>query len=187
MWSYNYDAFGASTNVKHDPTNKKQFTGKENDEDSGLQYFIARYYDPTIGRFLSKDPVPNGNLYVYCDNNPINKTDPDGRQRTEKSDRAFVERMLPYAKEVEKQTGVKADLVLTIWYHESGAGDGNDNGKTYKENHNYANLGPESGFTKFKDDSEFVNSKVKGKEGWVSLMQNDRTIISCLSTLKWFR
>ncbi len=33
------DAFGKSTNVKHDPTNKKQFTGKEVDEDSGLQYF----------------------------------------------------------------------------------------------------------------------------------------------------
>ena len=74
-----YDCFGFSTNVKHDPTNKKQFTGKETDEDSGLQYFIARYYDPEVGRFSSKDPVPNDNLYVYCDSNPINKIDPDGR------------------------------------------------------------------------------------------------------------
>jgi len=49
------------------------------DEDSGLQYFLARYYDPEVGRFLSKDPEPNINLYVYCDNNPINMIDPDGR------------------------------------------------------------------------------------------------------------
>lgn len=75
-----YDVYGQSTNVKHDPTNKKQFTGKETDEDSGLQYFIARYYDPETGRFLSKDPVPNGNLYIYCDDNPIGTFDPDGRE-----------------------------------------------------------------------------------------------------------
>jgi RHS repeat-associated protein len=74
-----YDAFGKSTNVRHDTLNKKQFTGKEIDEDSGLYYFLARYYDPDTGRFLSEDPAPNGNLYVYCDNNPINKVDPDGR------------------------------------------------------------------------------------------------------------
>ena len=77
---YYYNVFGQSTNVKHDPTNKKQFTGKEVDEDSGLQYFLARYYDPEVGRFLSKDPNPGLNVYVYCDNNPINKVDPDGRE-----------------------------------------------------------------------------------------------------------
>ena len=77
---YYYDAIGKSTNVKHDPTNKKQFTGKEVDEDSGLQYFLARYYDPEVGRFLSVDPSQDGiNFYVYCFNNPINKVDPDGR------------------------------------------------------------------------------------------------------------
>ena len=74
-----YDAFGKSTNVKHDVVNKKQFTGKEIDEDSGLYYFLARYYDPETGRFLSEDTVPNGNLYVYCSQDPINKVDPDGR------------------------------------------------------------------------------------------------------------
>ena len=77
--TYYFDAFGKSTNVKHDPVNKKQFTGKEIDEDSGLHYFGARYYDAEVGRFLSEDPVFHENLYVYCDNNPINRTDPDGR------------------------------------------------------------------------------------------------------------
>ena len=81
--TYYYDAFGKSTNVKHDVVNKKQFTGKEIDEDSGLYYFLARYYDPETGRFLSEDPVPYLNLYVYCDNNPVNKTDPDGREKVD--------------------------------------------------------------------------------------------------------
>ena len=76
---YYYDAFGKSTNVKHDPTNKKQFTGKENDEDSGLQYFLARYYDPEVGRFISNDPIPHLNDYIYCDDDPINLIDYDGQ------------------------------------------------------------------------------------------------------------
>ena len=86
-----YDAFGKSTNVKHDPTNKKQFTGKEVDEDSGLQYFLARYYDPEVGRFLSKDPEQNLNLYVYCNNNPINLVDPDGREGMSKAQKDIYE------------------------------------------------------------------------------------------------
>jgi len=77
--TYYFDAFGKSTNVRHDCVNKKQFTGKEIDEDSGLHYFGARYYDAGVGRFISEDPKENDNLYVYCVNNPINKTDPDGR------------------------------------------------------------------------------------------------------------
>lgn len=38
-----------------------------------------RYYDPTIGRFLSRDPAGAGeNWYAYCDNDPINGSDPLG-------------------------------------------------------------------------------------------------------------
>jgi RHS repeat-associated protein len=46
----------------------------------GLIYFNARYYDPTTGRFLTEDPSRKGvNWYAYCENDPINKTDPDGK------------------------------------------------------------------------------------------------------------
>jgi len=86
--TYYYDAFGKSTNVKHDVVNKKQFTGKEVDEDSGLYYFLARYYDPETGRFLSEDSVPAGNLYVYCSQDPINKVDPDGREESPEEQKA---------------------------------------------------------------------------------------------------
>jgi uncharacterized protein RhaS with RHS repeats len=45
-----------------------------------LIYMQARYYDPGVGRFVSEDPGRNGaNWYQYCDANPVNKFDPDGK------------------------------------------------------------------------------------------------------------
>jgi uncharacterized protein RhaS with RHS repeats len=49
-------------------------------EETGLVYFGARWYDPEIGRFISPDPEEDGeNWYSYCENDPINYVDPDGR------------------------------------------------------------------------------------------------------------
>jgi len=45
-----------------------------------LSYMRARYYDPTIGRFLSEDPVWSTNLYPYVRNNPISFIDPAGNK-----------------------------------------------------------------------------------------------------------
>ncbi|MDI6699585.1 MAG: RHS repeat-associated core domain-containing protein [Candidatus Saccharicenans sp.] len=66
-----------------------KFSGKEQDAESGLYYFGARYYDPTLYRFLSPDPViPTGpalynpqrwNLYGYCGGNPVRNIEIDGK------------------------------------------------------------------------------------------------------------
>jgi RHS repeat-associated protein len=67
-------------------------TGKERDSESGLDYFGARHYSSTMGRFMSPDwsakpeAVPYSdldnpqslNLYGYAGNNPLSITDPDG-------------------------------------------------------------------------------------------------------------
>jgi RHS repeat-associated protein len=65
------------------------YTGHVNDPETNLVYMQARYYDPVVGRFLSVDPIlVNGaNLfafgrYIYADNNPVLKIDPDGKQST---------------------------------------------------------------------------------------------------------
>jgi len=55
-----------------------KYGGKECDA-TGLYYFGKRYYDPTIGRWLSCDPAEQGwSPYVYCGGNPVNMVDPDG-------------------------------------------------------------------------------------------------------------
>jgi len=61
-----------------------KFTGKELDS-TGLYFYAWRYYDPELGRFCQPDtiiPQPYNpqtlNRYSYCDNNPLNYTDPSG-------------------------------------------------------------------------------------------------------------
>ncbi len=61
------------------------FAGEQRDASTGLVFLRARYYDPALGRFVSKDPFP-GNLlrpqtqnpFAYVTNNPIRFTDPLG-------------------------------------------------------------------------------------------------------------
>jgi RHS repeat-associated protein len=74
------------------------FTGKEHDKETGLEYFGARYYSSTFGRFVTVDssasptPIPFAklddpqtlNLYEYVGNNPTTGLDPDGHQQMDK-------------------------------------------------------------------------------------------------------
>lgn len=59
------------------------FTGREYDLESGLYYYRARHFDPTVGRFTSRDPLvfDSGdlNLYRFVSNSPLEYTDPTGR------------------------------------------------------------------------------------------------------------
>lgn len=59
-----------------------KFNGKELDEETGLYYYGARYYDPRTSIWLSVDPLtekgPNISPYIYCFNNPIMFKDPSG-------------------------------------------------------------------------------------------------------------
>ncbi|MDR6969255.1 RHS repeat-associated protein [Flavobacterium arsenatis] len=61
-----------------------KFSGKEMDEETGLHYFGARYYDSRSSIWLSVDPLaekyPSIGPYVYVASNPINAIDPDGKQ-----------------------------------------------------------------------------------------------------------
>jgi RHS repeat-associated protein len=67
----------------------RKFTGKERDQETGLDYFGARYYGSQIGRFTRVDPVytwrenladpQRWSRYAYARNNPLRYVDPDGK------------------------------------------------------------------------------------------------------------
>ena len=92
---YTYDAWGnssvtyynsgASTTATYNPF---RYRGYYFDSESGFYYLNSRYYDPAIGRFITADKfstikassfeLTDKNLYAYCDNNPVNRTDDGG-------------------------------------------------------------------------------------------------------------
>jgi len=71
---------------------RSQFTSKERDNETGLDYFGARYYGSLLGRFTSVDPLiasgraslpQSWNRYAYALNNPLWLIDPDGLMDTD--------------------------------------------------------------------------------------------------------
>lgn len=91
--TYDYDAFGNLLNSTGSTPNVYKYRGEQWDSDLGLYYPRARYYDPTTGRFMSRDPEDhkvrdsNGtpidprklHKYLYAEGDPVNLADPRGR------------------------------------------------------------------------------------------------------------
>ncbi len=77
-----YDAFGnviASSGTWNGPFGNAGGFGYQEDPDNGLKLLGHRYYDSSIGSFLSRDPAEDGrNWYAYCGNNPVIAADPEG-------------------------------------------------------------------------------------------------------------
>ena len=103
--TYTYDAFGNQTEASG--TDPFRYSGEYYDAESGFIYLRNRYYDPSIGRFITEDPYWNvdnmiygdkeykdketkipdmnaimqsANLYAYCMNNPMKYVDPTGQE-----------------------------------------------------------------------------------------------------------
>ena len=91
VWAGQFAPFGQELDAPTTPMHYK-FTGKERDTESGLDYFGARYYASSMGRWMSPDwankpeAVPYSsldnpqslNLYEYVGNNPLGRADADG-------------------------------------------------------------------------------------------------------------
>lgn len=77
---FSYDAFGRTRLREGLTRNPYQFTGQQVDAETGLVYLRARYYDPALGRFLSRDPVLTEHPYAYVGNNPITRIDLTGHE-----------------------------------------------------------------------------------------------------------
>jgi RHS repeat-associated protein len=87
VWQATYLPFGYEYNPQI-TVNHYKFTGKERDTESGLDYFGARFYGSSIGRWMNPDLSPllarvlihpqRLNRYAYVINNPLSRFDPDG-------------------------------------------------------------------------------------------------------------
>jgi RHS repeat-associated protein len=81
---YDYGVWGQRTMLSGDLDARFGFTGHYYHARSGLDLTLYRAYDPSLGRWLSRDPLDNAeisqgpNLYVYGSNDPIVATDPLG-------------------------------------------------------------------------------------------------------------
>ncbi len=103
---------------------RQRFTSKERDDETGLDYFLARYYSSSQGRFTSPDEFKGGpdelfvlgsgdkekqalpyadiaspqtlNKYQYCLNNPLRYIDPDGHQEEEPKKKGVIESIKDY-------------------------------------------------------------------------------------------
>jgi RHS repeat-associated protein len=80
-----YDSFGRVTAETNAATDFLfGFTGRELDQETGLHYYRARYYDDGTGRLLGPDPIGfdsgDTNVFRYVGNNPVSLVDPLGMQ-----------------------------------------------------------------------------------------------------------
>jgi len=104
--SYTFEPFGNTTVTGSATTNSFAYTGRELDFSGsspagGLYYYGFRYYNPTLQRFVSEDPigfVGGTNVYSYAGNSPAEFIDPFGLDKKKKGfDRCLKENAHNYS------------------------------------------------------------------------------------------
>ncbi len=117
--TYNYDSFGnvlkADGSMQTDPF---RYCGEYTDTESGLIYLRNRYYDPSIGRFITEDPIRDGsNWYIYCDNNPVMYVDPSGLIPSVMEAALMAEHIYTWNKSSDKEKRIISGWRLVdTWY-----------------------------------------------------------------------
>jgi RHS repeat-associated protein len=81
VWAADYTPFGSVNLTTETVTNNLRFPGQYFDAETNLFYNHNRYYDPTLGRYITSDPIGLGagtNTYAYAGANPAMYVDPSG-------------------------------------------------------------------------------------------------------------
>ncbi|CAG7648207.1 hypothetical protein PAESOLCIP111_05552 [Paenibacillus solanacearum] len=87
---YTYDIWGNPLVAQEQIKQPFRYSGELWDSSTNLQYLRARWYDPSVGRFINQDTYEGDitnpltlNLYTYVHNNPLRYSDPNGHWATE--------------------------------------------------------------------------------------------------------
>ena len=81
VWQAYYTPFGEASLVINTVENNIRFPGQYYDSETGLHYNYFRYYDPSLGRYITSDPIGLAggiNTFTYVGGNPLSYTDPTG-------------------------------------------------------------------------------------------------------------
>ncbi|MFZ0819218.1 MAG: RHS repeat-associated core domain-containing protein [Candidatus Acidiferrales bacterium] len=146
--TYTYDSFGNLVTSTGSVANPFRYTAREFDQETGLYFYRARYYDSWTGKFLSEDPIGFGggvDFYRYAASNPIRFADPSGLQPGDWWDprtyRTLPQELNPFNpngtfyKEANSIWDAAVGTVTGDWKKVGGAYDNNPLGLTAK----YAN------------------------------------------------
>ena len=121
--TYVYEGFGnqiANTGNTVNPYKYVAGSGYYTDDESGLMLLTLRYYDATLGRFITRDPASVGpNLYVYVSNNPLKYVDPTGLRKMTAAERKWAsvifgkgdDALIDYDK-IKLSVGLKEDEII---------------------------------------------------------------------------
>ncbi len=128
VWDASFDAYGNTLRQNGSITFTPSYTGRELDIDTGLYYLNARWYDPELGRFITEDPIRDGeNWYGYVRNNPLRYVDPTGLEPT--LDWLHEEGLIPdedFAKYNTRPNGPLQKIAAFVMSAAPGSGDVGD-------------------------------------------------------------
>ena len=86
--TYEYDSFGNEVKPEKKDENPYRYCGEYYDKETEEVYLRARYYEPGVGRFITRDTYTGESdeplslhLYTYCENDGVNMVDPSGHNR----------------------------------------------------------------------------------------------------------
>jgi RHS repeat-associated protein len=86
--SYTYDAWGVPRSASENVPQPFRYTAREAGDVPNDWFYRARFYRPSVGRFLSEDPIGfrgGINLFTYVEDDPVNATDPTGLAKKNKN------------------------------------------------------------------------------------------------------
>ena len=123
--SYSYDAYGNLVNAPTSLNTHYLYRGQQYDNASGLYYLQARYYNPILQRFLTRDTFNDGpNRYTYVHDDPVNASDPTGHFTETEYATLTASSVVEEAESVELAYQIRSLLIQRIMSLLAGVGLG---------------------------------------------------------------